>query len=897
MQSTKLGFCLKVQLLLGITLMLSIFSPIVAAVVLPEVELLKSFGKQEGNPRGKLVQDADGNLYGTTQFGGSNGLGSLYKIDKSGKYSVLDSFDGTNNKYPSIVGSDGKLYGFTSTGGSANKGVIFQLDPSVSTSAYNVIQELDAPLIASNQGNDGKIYGVTWSGSTNKGTNFQLDTSGAKPAYTVLNEFTGFIDITPTFDSSIFSILGRDGKLYNFVSRTTRENSGPITRNAMLYQIDISGSTPAANLLYTIKLLNRDQYISSAIQGSDGKFYGIFGPGNSDDPRDKLFQLDISQTMPVYTVLHEFPDFALVGEVFQGRDGKLYGTTTKGSDYGADPNTADCNVRVFQIDLYSTTPNYNVLHDFTCNNDPDRPLKVNIIQSSDGKLYGTTINDGSNGTGTVFELDLSGATPSYNLVHEFAGSEDVLPVVRGSDGNFYGATYNQLGSMFRLDIARSMSVVSLQPIFDLFSKRKLTSLFKGSGGKYFGSTAKGGKFDLGTVFQLDTSGATPSYSVLHEFDNSGVSNPISIVQGNDGHLYGVTGDNPAELFRLDISGATPTYTVMKKFESYQGVWPPPPGGNVGIPLGLINSSYGKLYGFTANGGMVGFGAVFRFDFTGVTTVHEFGPTEIDGAVPSSLIQGSDGKLYGTTSYGGVGLSGTAYKIDTSGTIPAYSILHSFDNASYSPNNLIQGVDGKLYGMARSANDSAAMFLLDISEAAPIYMVLYKFDRINLTPYKYERPNSLLQGSDGNFYVYKDGGGQYGRGAIYLLRMPKLNTPPVAANDSFSLAVPKKNTPITIAAPGILGNDKDAEGKVLAVFGATAAAKPKIIEFPQGGGKVALYADGHFVYTPGKKCFYGTRSFTYQATDGQDASNPATVTLTTKRPKQEHGKHEGRKHKD
>ncbi len=518
MLSSKFDSFWKTQLLLGMVLMLGIFSPIVKAAVAPKVEVLKSFSTQEGSPYGKLVQDADGNLYGMLFDFTKFTLGALYKIDKSGNYSVLDS--SYINVFNSILGADGKFYGTTDTGGKSNKGVVYQLDLTGATPISSVIHEFDSSHTNLTQGSDGNIYGLTSNDSTSTGTRFQLETSGAMPVYTVLNEFTGSLGV----DSSTSVIFGSDGKLYKFFSEQYDAGIDGNHRNLVrtfIYQIDISGLTSVSTLIYTINV-DKDQYINSLIQGSDGKLYGTF-QSSEKGPTGKLFQLDISGATPVYTVLHEFPLHAEGRELIQGIDGKFYGTANNGCYPG------NCVEEVFQLDLTSTTPSYSV------------------------------------------------------LIENTRSLEEI---------------YNQ-------------------------------------------------------------------------------------------HLNGIGGLN----------------------------------------------------------------------------------------------KGADGTIY-----------------------------------TYSGND------------------------------------------------------------------------------IYRIRIAPVNTPPVAANDSFALSIPKKNTPITIAAPGVLGNDKDAEGKVLAVVGATASS-PKIIEFPQGGGKVALYADGHFVYTPGKKCFYGTRSFTYQVTDGQDDSNPATVTLTTKRPKQEHGKHEGRKHKD
>ncbi len=158
---------------------------------------------------------------------------------------------------------------------------------------------------------------------------------------------------------------------------------------------------------------------------------------------------------------------------------------------------------------------------------------------------------------------------------------------------------------------------------------------------------------------------------------------------------------------------------------------------------------------------------------------------------------------------------------------------------------------------------------------PVYSVLHDFDGNSETT-----PEGLVLGSDSNIYGTTVEGGVYGGGVIYRIKPDNtpINTPPVAVNDSYALDIPKHNKPITIAAPGVLKNDKDTEGDKLSVLGAT-ASKPRIIVLPKGAGKVELYASGSFVYTQAKKDFCGTRSFIYQVTDGKVKSNLATVTLT------------------
>jgi len=84
-------------------------------------------------PNATLTLDPAGNLYGTTQFGGATGLGSVFKVAKSGKEKVLYGFaESTNGANPMggvILDPAGNLYGTTVAGGSSNLGVVFQLKP------------------------------------------------------------------------------------------------------------------------------------------------------------------------------------------------------------------------------------------------------------------------------------------------------------------------------------------------------------------------------------------------------------------------------------------------------------------------------------------------------------------------------------------------------------------------------------------------------------------------------------------------------------------------------------------------------------------------------------------------------------------------------------------------
>jgi len=132
--------------------------------------ILHSFDGPTGSyPVGGLVEGSDGNFYGTTTAGGGTNAGVVYRINPSGGYRVMFDWDNvhTLNGYQSfaglIAGADGNLYGTTIWGGQYGYGVIF----SMSTDGdYSVLYNFDAPhgngaYATPIQHTNGKLFGMT----------------------------------------------------------------------------------------------------------------------------------------------------------------------------------------------------------------------------------------------------------------------------------------------------------------------------------------------------------------------------------------------------------------------------------------------------------------------------------------------------------------------------------------------------------------------------------------------------------------------------------------------------------------------------------------------------------------------------------------------------------------
>src|SRR5579872_3530376 len=143
-------------------------------------------------PTDVLVQGTDGNLYGTTQYGGKNDFGTVFRLSLSGTLTTLYSFcsqsqcvDGSLPDAGLVQGTDGNLYGTTFWGGTQDQGTIFKITPSGSlTTLYSFCTlancaDGENPHAGLVQASDGNFYGTTSAGGpTNSGVIFRITPGG-----------------------------------------------------------------------------------------------------------------------------------------------------------------------------------------------------------------------------------------------------------------------------------------------------------------------------------------------------------------------------------------------------------------------------------------------------------------------------------------------------------------------------------------------------------------------------------------------------------------------------------------------------------------------------------------------------------------------------------------------
>jgi uncharacterized repeat protein (TIGR03803 family) len=343
--------------------------------------------------------------------------------------------------------------------------------------------------------------------------------------------------------------------------------------------------------------------------------------------------------------------------LIQGADGRFYGTTSGGA-----PNTAGT---IFRINADGS--GFTELYSFNYSTDGGTPQAA-LLQGKDGRLYGTTDGGGANDAGTIFSIgtDGSGFTVLRTLVPATDGAYPTAALIQGTDGLLYGTAagggVNNCGSIFSIAPDGSGFTV-LRLLDDTNDGAGPQGLLQAKDGRLYGCAINGGPTSSGgTIFSIAPDGS--GFTVLRDLmaPTDGGAAFATLVQGNDGRLYGTASNGGANyadnfsgtIFSIAMDGTG--FTVLHSFTS---------GTEGGYPLaGLIQASDGNLYGTTSQAGPNGNGTIFSVatNGSGFTVLRSLA-LATDGANPQgALLQARDGNLYGATEYGGVYYSGTLFGI-------------------------------------------------------------------------------------------------------------------------------------------------------------------------------------------------------------------------------------------
>jgi uncharacterized repeat protein (TIGR03803 family) len=658
----------------------------------------------DGRGPNKLIEGSDGALYGTTLYRNTNDAGTIFKLKKDGsEFVTLWNLDGTNlvkdywqTQLPDIMeASDGTLYGTCPYGGTSG-GYIFKLNRD--GSGFAVLHNFARPTLAPPDGfsplsgvmeaSNGALYGTTQRGDTNyNGTIFKLDKDGSN--YAVLHHFGSIADdgngpVAGLIEGSDSMLYGTTpfGGIYNrgTVFRLCADGSDFAILHSLAYSQAEEGTQLSAALvegiggaLYgtasaggpsnagTVFMLNKDgtgftvlhgftgyltkdgaSPLAPLVRAGDGTLFGTAYADFSGGGRNGGAIFKLNANGDGYANLFGFgfagDGLGPGGDLIEGSDGALYGTTSGGGPYGVGT--------VFKLNKDGS--GYSALHNF--NGSDGRWTYNGLLEGSDGMLYGSTYAGGEARAGTIFKLKKDGG--SFSVIRTFTtntgdGTQPFGSLREGSDGALYGTTvyggtlsgFNGSGTMFKLNKDGSGFVllhVFPSIFYDYDGSNPYGSLLKGTDGAFYGTTYRGGSYGHGIVFKINQDGT--GYTVLRSLTGSPHA---GVTEGADGTLYGALVGS-GKLFKInkDGSGYVELYSFVLRNDNMPG------------PLAWAN---GVLYGIAAAGGSGSYGIAFKLnqDGSGFEVLHAFAPVGGDGISPTAaLLHGSDGAFYGVTGSGG-----------------------------------------------------------------------------------------------------------------------------------------------------------------------------------------------------------------------------------------------------
>lgn len=408
------------------------------------------------------------------------------------------------------------------------------------------------------QGTDGNLYGATAFGGTSSNCAYSLGCG------TVFK-------ITPT---------GTLTTLYNFCAQTNCTD----------------GAVPDGGL----------------VLATDGNFYGTTTEGGSGSNVDcqaqsgcgTVFRITPGGTL---TTLYNFDltDGESPLRLVEAANRNFYGTTYSGgaNSYGT--------VFMMTSDGVLTT-----LHNFN-STDGANPQGGLFQSVRSGKLWGTTFQGGRHNLGTVYTITVGG---TLKTLHSFNGNTDgFLPygdLIQGTDGNFYGTTYDgvgggHFGTIFK--ITPKGVLTTLHSFAGPEGAESIAGLVQGTDGNFYGTTHAGGNNNYGTVFEITSAG---TLTTLHFFDSTDGAQPSAVVmQDTNGTFYGTTsaGGNGSNLNCQSQSGCGTVFSLSVGLGAF--VKTLPISGTVGTAVTILGTNLTGASSVSFNGTTATFTVVSSSEIT------------------------------------------------------------------------------------------------------------------------------------------------------------------------------------------------------------------------------------------------------------------------------------------
>ena len=300
-------------------------------------------GAHGAGPYASFVQAPDGNFYGTTNAGGTSGncnsgtgCGTVFKITPGGTLTTLYNFcaqtgctDGSSPQAALVLATDGNFYGTTQSGGSNNCGTVFKISPGGTLTTLHRFGYTDGafPQAALVQATDGNFYGTAfYGGAYGYGTVFEINPGGTLTTlYSFFCAQAGCLDGAHPSGTLVQATNG------NFYGTTVY---GGASGYGTVFEITSGGTlTTLYSFCAQAGCPDGANPWGTLVQATDGNFYGttLYGGANTNGT---VFEITAGGTL---STLHSFDytdGYAPYGGLVQASDGSFYGTTNGGGAMG-----------------------------------------------------------------------------------------------------------------------------------------------------------------------------------------------------------------------------------------------------------------------------------------------------------------------------------------------------------------------------------------------------------------------------------------------------------------------------------------------------------------------------------------------------------------------------------